>query len=94
MGENEFVQLIRSLQSKRPLRVVYLSNKELGSLQWRDLNQPWEHLMSVPRRQINKFRSPDYLSSRGVQHRSLYSIYKKLVSLGLISPQEKSKFLS
>ena len=94
MGENEFVQLISSLQSKRPLRVTYLANKELGSLEWRDLNQPWAHLMSIPRRYIPRLRSQDYLSQRGIPHQSLFGVYRKLVSLGLISPQEKSKFLS
>lgn len=94
MGENEFIQLIRSLQSKRPLRVTYSYNKALGSLEWRDLNQPWAHLMSVPRRNIYKFRHPDYKHWSGVAHQSLWGVYKKLRDLRLISPSEKHKFLA
>lgn len=95
MDETEFVHLISSLQSKRPLRVTYVANKILGSLEWKPVDDGWTHLMSIPRGRIYKFRHPNYKHpTLPVAHQGLFGVYRKLVSMGFISHTDKYKFLS
>lgn len=95
MTRNEFDNLIRTLKTKRPVRIVRLSDRDVGSLEWRPVNQPWEHLMSIPNGPIYKTRHDDYRDDNlNVKHQSLIGVYNKLVGTGLISPSQKHLFLN
>lgn len=95
MTKNEFDDLISTLDSKRPLRIIRLSTKDIASLEWKPCNQPWEHLMSIPNGPIYKIRHSDYRAKElKVPHQSLFGVYKKLSELGLISSAQKHLFLN
>ena len=94
MTERDFDKLISSLKSKRPLRTIRLSHRHIGSVEQRNTDGSWEHIITIPRGQIYKTQIPEYQDKHlGVPHTSLRKVYNVLIKRGLISPEEKHKFL-
>lgn len=109
MTANELDRFILTLPAERPLRVVRLpsryavdsetgtikdrAEKEVDSLEWKTPAGLWEHLMSVPRGPIYKYRHPEYHTEKGVHHISLHGLFNKLVKRRLINPKHRYLFV-
>lgn len=99
MDQPSFEARIRTLKTKRPIRLVYLPNKikcfnghfydngtkDCGSIEWKNDEGKWEHLITVPRGKIFKYKHEDYrCQDYGAQHYSLDVVYRTLIARRLV----------
>lgn len=99
MDQSSFEARIRTLKTKRPIRLVYLPNKlkyidghfydngtkDCGSIEWRNDEGRWEHLITVPRGNIYHFKHESYrCQDYDSVHNSLDVVYRRLVARRLV----------
>ncbi len=99
MDQSSFEARIRTLKTKRPIRLIYLPNKlkyidghfydnhtkDCGSLAWLNEEGKWEHIITVPRGRLYTYKHDDYCcQDYGGVHNSLDVVYRRLVARRLV----------
>lgn len=108
MDQPSFEARIRSLPTKLPIRLRYLPSKfvvrdghvydngtkDCGSIEWRNIEGQWEHLITVPRGNIYAFKHDGYrCQDYDHPHNSLDVVYRNLVRRGLVDRDTAHKYL-